>query len=130
VPWNPNTPGSTAQPDNQYDPSTPSPVVASAARTTSGSSTALDCSGWEAVGLELVITAASGTTPSLAVTVQWSNDGTNWADADVPDAFAARTAAGRSFRNALVKARYLRIAWAITGTTPSFTFAVNALAVY
>lgn len=130
MPWNPNLAGSTSQQDNQYDLTTPQVVVASAARNTNGNGSAIDVSGWEGVGLELNVTAASGTTPSLAVSLQWSNDGTNWAEADVPDAFTARIATGRVFRSAHVKARYARLAWVITGTTPSFTFVVNAVAVY
>lgn len=128
MPWNPLSPGSTSQADNQGAASGPSVVVASAARTTSGNSTAQTAPG-NAIGLFLDVTAASGTTPSLAVSVEWSNDGTNWAPADPTDNFAALTAAARRAKNVMVKAPYFRVVWAVTGTTPSFTFSVSALPV-
>jgi hypothetical protein len=125
VPWDPTQSGSTSQADNQYVASA-SPALASAARTTSGNSSALPAAGL-ALGLELVVTAASGTTPSMTLSVEWSNDGTNWGTADPTDVFPAMTAAGRRFKHVTVKARLFRFVWTISGTTPSLTFTVNAL---
>lgn len=126
--WDPTAPGSTAQADNQYGFVAPAVLLASAARTASGNmgNTGLDVSGAEAVALELNVTAVSGTTPSLTVSIEHSNDGTNWAAADPVDAFAARTTTGRVFKNVTVKGRFIRLVWTISGTTPSFTFAVNS----
>ncbi len=110
-------------------------VVASAARTTSGNSGALTVGGPVAFGapdtiaLLLNVSAVSGTSPSMSVSVEWSMDGTNWAVGDPADAFtAAFTAAGARVRLFDVKAAAYRVVWAITGTTPSFTFTVHELA--
>ena len=68
------------------------------------------------------VTALAGTLPTLALSVQWSADGTNFGPADPPDAFTQITATGvvsKSFTN---KARWFRVAWVLGGTTPSFTF--------
>lgn len=69
------------------------------------------------------VTAVSGTTPSMTLSLQWSHDGgTTWADADPVDGFTAITATGPKVKDFAVKAPHVRLAWAITGTTPSFTF--------
>lgn len=100
-------------------------LVASAARTTSGDSGTL--AGWGAatsLRVQLDVTAASGTSPSVTVLVEDTLDGTNW---NTVGTFAAKTAAGREVINitGLFSDR-LRVRWTITGTTPSFTFAVVA----
>lgn len=103
--------------------------VPSAARTTtgnSGTSTALLPANVETVAILVNVTAASGTTPSMTLAVQWSNDGIAWAAADPPDTFTAMTAAGVVVKNFTVRAALLRLAWTITGTTPSFTFSADA----
>ena len=57
-------------------------ILPSTTVTTSGSqSVPLDVSQMHELAVFLVVSAASGTTPSLTVTVQDSPDGTNWADA-------------------------------------------------
>jgi hypothetical protein len=108
--------------------STPIQVVASAARTTTGTSGTLAVpEAGSQLSLLLNVTAASGTTPSMTVSVQWSDDGgTTWADADTADAFQAITAAKVTVKAFQVRAPMYRLAWAITGTTPSFTFTALA----
>lgn len=109
-------------------------VVASAARTTTGTSAALVASGpsgpTTARRLSLLadVTAVSGTTPSLTLSVEWSHDGTAFAAADPADTFTAITAAGRAVKKFDVKGPHYRVVWTISGTTPSFTFAVSAYA--
>lgn len=100
-------------------------VVASAARTTTGNSGALRLSGGVKLNLFADVTAASGTTPSLTLSVEWSYDGTNFATPDTPDAFTAVTAAAKKMKQLDVKAPLYRIVWTITGTTPSFTFSIR-----
>ncbi len=102
-------------------------LVASAARTVAGSS-----GTWEGFGrvstlrIQLNVTAASGTTPSLTVTVEDSLDGTNW---NALDTFPAKTAVSREVRNITTPfADMLRISWTISGTTPSLTFDVVTFA--
>lgn len=101
-------------------------LLPSAARTTSGSSIVPGMSG-QFVDLAVVVTAASGTTPSLAVSVEWSQDGVNFGPADAAaDTFAAITTAATRAKRINVLGDYMRIVWTITGTTPSFTFSVTA----
>jgi len=66
----------------------------------------------------------------LAVSLDWSNDGTNWGSPDPVDTFPSTATTTRRFKNVTVKGRYVRVVWAITGTTPSFTFEVKAVRIY
>lgn len=129
MPWDPTQPGATSQADNQYPAPAPTTLLASAARTTSGNmgNNGLNTTNAESVALELIVSAASGTSPTLVVSIEWSNDGTTWAAADPADAFAQLTAAGRRFKNVAVKGRFMRLVWTIGGTTPSFTFTANSM---
>jgi hypothetical protein len=102
-------------------------IVGSAARTASGNSGALAAFGGEYLNLGVHVTAVSGTTPSMTLTLRWSHDGVNFGDPDSgPQTFAAITAAKETYQRVNVLAPFLRIDWAITGTTPSFTFSVTA----
>ena len=113
-------------------------VQASGARTTSGfSATQInrDCTG---VVLEISTTANSGTDQTLVVKVQGSTNGTDWYDipgASTPtinsngDTFltvrpGVTVVANSSVAQAIP--RLWRVAWTIAGTTPSFTFSVDA----
>ena len=96
-------------------------ALTSAARTASGS---VDIGGIPEGQKELLVyidvTAASGTSPSMTVTYQSSYDGTNFYD---NTAGVAITAAGRQ----LIKipnttGSYGRLSYALSGTSPSFTF--------
>lgn len=104
----------------------PQQVVASAARTTNGNSGQLDPGeAGETINLFVSVTAASGTSPSLALSVEWSVDGTVWATPETADTFTAITAAANRVKAFERKAPYYRVVWAITGTTPSFTFSIH-----
>lgn len=99
-------------------------IATSAARTTSGNSAAVVVPlGRASVAVQADVTAVSGTTPSLALTVEWSHDGTTWFRSDPADSLTAITAAGKVTKRLDAKGSFLRLVWAITGTTPSFTFA-------
>lgn len=102
-------------------------IVPSAARTTGSNVESGEPFGdMDRVRAQLNVTAASGTTPSLAVFVESTVDGTNW---DAAGTFAAKTAAGREVINITPwVGRRLRVRWTITGTTPSFTFEVTVQA--
>lgn len=101
-------------------------LVASAARTATGNSGAIAVgSGAATLELELEVTAVSGTSPSMTLSIQWSVDGTNFGNNDgSTDAFAAVTATGNVTKSIPVRAPYMQLVWTITGTTPSFTFTV------
>ena len=99
--------------------------VPSAARTTTGNSGALrlDPSA-DSVNVAVFVTAVSGT-PNLVLSVEWSNDGTNFAIADTADAMTAITTAVARVKSFPVKGLFMRLVWTITGGTPSLTFSVD-----
>lgn len=79
------------------------------------------------VVLMVHVTAASGTSPTLAVSLEQSNDGTTWTA--VPQSAATTvTAVGNSLANATTTQQMCRVVAVVGGTTPSFTFRVAALA--
>lgn len=116
-------------------------VETSSAKTASGNGTTQ--TNFNAAGVILWgnVTAVTGTTPTLTVRVQWSPDGgTNWIDLDTTNAQTASIAATGAFvlriypgvttaANAALNSplpRTWRLAWTVGGTTPSFTFLVQA----
>lgn len=108
---------------------TRSPVVvkASGAVTSTTQSTLFNVGTGDDLSVMIDVTAVSGTSPSMTVSVQWSNDATNWFTADPADSFTAVTAASKVVKAFTVKGLYARLNYAITGTTPSFTFAAHAI---
>lgn len=98
-------------------------LAAPEARTASGSSAAAaGYAGAKTLRAQLEVTAASGTSPTLNVTIEDSLDGVNW---NIVGTFAAKTGVGREVINVTSPfADRLRVSWAIGGTTPSFTFGV------
>ncbi len=100
-------------------------VVASAARTATGEQLLSGFGGADTLRVQLNTTAVSGTSPSMTVTVEDTLDGTNY---NVIDTFTAVTATNRQVRDLVppkVWADRIKVRWAITGTTPSFTFDVR-----
>lgn len=93
-----------------------------AARTANGNGNPVAVGRNHTLRASLRVTAAAGTTPSLTVTLQTSEDGVTWRNLQ---AFAAAT--GVSTQRLAVSGldRFVRASWAITGTTPSLTFAVG-----
>lgn len=102
-------------------------IKASGAVTATAQSGVFDEGDGDEIIVMLDVTAVSGTTPSMTVTVQWTNDGTNWFNADPVDTFTAITAAGKVTKNFAIKGTAARLNYAITGTTPSFTFAAYSV---
>jgi len=99
--------------------------LASAARTTSGNSGAIDLSYADDVLVFLNVTAATGTSPTLDVKVYTvDDDGTEYEIA----AFTQKTAVGKEAKAISVFGSKLKIGYTIGGTTPSFTFAVTYIA--
>jgi transcription elongation factor len=103
----------------------PTLVVASAARTTNGNSGVITPSGdGETICFNVRVTATSGT-PNLALSVEWSNDATNFATNDgTADTFTAITTTAEKVKTFERKAKFYRLVWVITGTTPSLTFQI------
>lgn len=96
-------------------------LAASAARTTTANGAAVELGDKGTVRALLAITAASGTTPTLDVVIQTSHDGATWRTAHT---FTQATAIGQQ-RASFTVDRFVRAAWTVGGTTPSFTFAMT-----
>ncbi|MGD9581588.1 MAG: hypothetical protein AB7V50_09465 [Vampirovibrionia bacterium] len=71
----------------------------------------------------LDVTAVSGTTPTLDVTVQDTIDGTNW---DTVGSFTQASSAGREAIRINNFSRFMRVSYTMAGTDPDFTFSVKA----
>lgn len=110
---------------------------AETASTTSGSAnTGMDPGG---LYVEVNVTAASGTTPTMTVVIEGSLDGTNWFtlgtvgangynSGSVGTAPSNFTATAGPIRAYLDSPQYVRSRSVIGGTTPSFTYTVLAVA--
>lgn len=96
--------------------------VGSGARTVSASGATFEMGGNTNLRLDLDVTAASGTTPTLDATVQTSKDGATWRTLGT---FAQKTAISAERKSFGGCDRFARIIWTIGGTTPSFTFSVS-----
>jgi hypothetical protein len=96
------------------------------ARTASGNGTGINLGALtsaQKLRASLHVLSASGTTPSLTVRVESDADNT-WASPTTQATFTAATAAGG--QSAIVSGpitdTWWRVAWTISGTTPSFLF--------
>ena len=101
-------------------------VAPSAARTVTGNSGYVPTPTGSGLSLLVNVTAASGTTPSMALTVEWTNDGINFAQANPADTFVAITGVGAQVTRFAQKAAGYRVVWTLTGTTPNFTFDITS----
>ena len=79
----------------------------------------------DSLSVEIIVSAVSGTTPSATFSVQWSDDGVNYAGATPADVFTAITAIGNAVQRFTSKGAYFRLAWVVTGTTPSLTTTIE-----
>lgn len=98
----------------------------SATRTATGQSAAVEVKKGTGC-FELVVSAASGTTPTLDVTIQTSKDGTGtglgaWRTVAT---FTQATAATSQRVSSSALDRFVRVNAALGGTTPSFTYVVR-----
>lgn len=104
-------------------------VEASSAKTATGQSSTQACEVGDEHGVLVNVSAVSGTTPTLDLSIQWSQDGgTTWADAEPADSFNQITAPKVVTKRFTRKGDHFRARWVIAGTTPSFTFSVLAQA--
>lgn len=100
--------------------------VASAAITTSATTSAIGPTATISFSVNIPVTVVSGTNPTLDVVVQESDDnGTNWHDVYH---FPRITTTGNYRSPALtMRGTRLRYVQTLSGTTPSFTRAINRL---
>jgi hypothetical protein len=111
----------------QPGPSVPLIEVASAARTSTGNSSVISVATGGGLSGLIAVTAASGTNPTLDVTLEESYDnGTTW-----QQVWAAPRITGISTVAIppMLTAGLRRWVWTVAGTTPSFTFAITVNAV-
>ena len=98
--------------------------VTSAARTATGTGTAFATPQADSINATLVISAVTGTNPTLDLTLETTADGTNYYTVGT---FAQQTTTqaglARIFGPLGATCRWK---WTIGGTTPSFTFAVTS----
>lgn len=100
------------------------PGLGSVARTVSAAGPAVEVGDKiEIRDLKLTVTAVSGTSPTLDVTVQTSPDASTWTPVGT---FTQKTTAGTQTKNFIGLDRYVQVAWVIGGTgSPSVTFDVS-----
>ena len=97
-------------------------LAPSAARTASGTGDTYEMGELTTLRLKLDVTAASGSSPTLDVTVETSPDGVNnW---QTLATFAQKVAASSELNVFPGSDRFVRAKWAIGGGTPSFTFSL------
>lgn len=102
-----------------------SALQTSVTKTASFNSTGVDLkTGTPSRGLaaRLLVTAASGTTPTLNVKIQESDDNSTWNDLVN---FDQMTTTGIQHERFFTKKRYVRAVATIAGTSPSFTYQVD-----
>lgn len=105
-------------------------VLAAGALTASGSSSAIDVGGAGTLRAQVQVSAVSGTSPSVTVTIQTSHDAgatDPWRTAGA--AYSALTSVSNSPWQAFAVDRYVRVSYTVSGTTPSLTTAVVGEAV-
>lgn len=103
-------------------------ILVGAARTADGATASLNTGIGSAVSVCVQTTAKTGTSPTLTCKFQWSFDGANWLAGPTADDFAAvsDTAATVNWKDVVVRAPHMRIAYTFGGTaTPGYTFSVK-----
>lgn len=103
----------------QHDTKT---LVTSAARTTTFTSSGVSTSNVDGVIAYVNISAVSGTSPTLNITLQDSPNGTDWFDAST---LAQATAISKQRVVLSSVGAHLRAVCTIAGTAPSFTFSID-----
>lgn len=109
-----------------FDVKTTIPVQAATAVTATGNSPVFVLPSANG-SLEVLVnvSAVSGTSPSLTPKLQVSNDGVNWFDAVTG---SAMTAISTQRLACTTLCGYGRVVFTVSGTTPSLTTALTALA--
>lgn len=97
--------------------------ASSAAQTATGNTVALDSLGFGSLTFLLNITAVSGTSPTMQLALDYSEDGTVWSQILKTVRFTSST--NFRFQRISLSAKYYRYRWILAGTAPSFTFSVT-----
>ena len=104
----------------------------SGAYTASGDSGPLNAKAVSRLLLSAVITAVSGTTPSLTVSLDMQDGAGQWitgiaALTALTDVGQAYTSIGAGLTVATLPSGMVRVVWTVTGTTPSITGSISLL---
>ena len=97
-------------------------LQASAAKDATFNTDAIELGDRVSARLDLAVTAASGTLPTLDVEIQTSPDGSTWT---AVASFTQKTGTGSQHKLFAPLDRYVRAACTIGGTLPSFTFSLS-----
>lgn len=97
-------------------------LLQSATKTATFNTDAIELGDCASARLDLAVTAASGTLPTLDVEIQTSPDGSTWT---AVASFTQKTTTGSQHKLFAPLDRYVRAACTIGGTTPSFTFSLS-----
>jgi hypothetical protein len=93
--------------------------------TANGNSIDVDVSPFSVLEIEIKVTSVSGTTPTLSVYIEGKFENTG--DYKTLASQTGITATGIWFFTVNPNAfRYIRVRWVVGGTSPSFTFRVDA----
>lgn len=95
---------------------------ASATVTTNGNTDALDSLGFGCLTYETHVTAISGSGATFQVTIESSEDTTNWNEFSNTRRFTAISS--QRHQRVALGARYYRFSWVLTGSSPSVTFEI------
>lgn len=103
-------------------------IANNAALTTSGNSTGVAVQPVGNIGgpvsCHVAVTAVSGSSPTLIVSLQWSWNNSTWITASADETFTTMTTTGAALLTVPSRAPYVRAAWTVAGGTPSFTAAI------
>ena len=103
------------------------PALTSSARTSSSASGSTLVDQYVELGLEVSVTAVSGTIPFLTIVLQVSHDNSLWADH--PDGCMTFVTTGVKHKiYQPIGGKYIRLSYYVSGTSPSFTFEANVIA--
>lgn len=79
----------------------------------------------DSLSVQVNASVVTGTTPSATFSLLWSEDGVTYSPASPADVFTALTAAGSIVQRFTAKGAYFKVAWIVSGTTPSFTTTIS-----
>lgn len=99
-------------------------MLPSEARTVDGVTNGFDFGDAEECLIMVEVTAASGSGKALDITVQTSHNNAAWYDHST---IVTITDIGNYIDSVTQYGKYIRLSYAISGTTPSFTFKITAV---
>lgn len=102
-------------------------ILSPIAQTTSGTGAPIEVGEYREALVTLNITAVSGTSPTLAVQIQASDDGgTTWYNLPNGSFTSASTVSSQAIQISTF-GDYIRANFTVAGTSPSFTFGLKAV---